>query len=196
MAGSGEREHHAAVSEAASPEPLVAPDRVGLPGARSEADIQRAGASGDPRVRAALASSLQASAGNQAVQRLVMQSRRLQRYKDTDRAGDWRKVTGANAIGQIADNGETLTFSSHEAYATAELIKKSGGMLAIKDSGVDLYPTETKKTVIAPDGTGKRPSAGSASTSRRLRTTRRSRATAARRRSTSPEKAPAEGPRS
>jgi hypothetical protein len=155
MASSGEREHNAGVSEAASPEPSVAPDRLGLPGARSEADIQRTLARGDPRVRAALARSLQGTAGNQAVQRLAMESRRLQRFKDTDRTGDWRAVTGGNALGKIADTGETLTFSTHEAYATAELIEKSNGMLAIKDSGVHLYATEATKTVVAPDGSQK-----------------------------------------
>ena len=154
MAGFAEREHDAAGSEAASPEPLSAPAQVGLPGARSEADIRLALARGDPRVRATLARRLQGSAGNQAVQRLAMQSRRLQRFRDTERTGDWKAVTGGNAIGKISETGETLTFSAHEAYATAELIEKSDGMLAIKDSGVHLYPTPATKTVEAPDGSG------------------------------------------
>ncbi len=154
MGGSAEQELDTAARPPASPETLPAPAQRGVPGLRSEAQLAGALARGDPGTRAALARALQASAGNRTVQRLVMQSRRLQRYKDTDRAGDWKNVTGANAIGRIADNGETLTFSSREAYATAELITKSGGMLAIRDSAVVLYPTDTKRTVEAPDGTG------------------------------------------
>jgi hypothetical protein len=118
------------------------------------AQVTRAFAHADPRARAALARRLQGSAGNRAVQRLAARTRTLQRYRDTDRSGDWENVTGGSAIGRIADNGETLTFSSHEAYATEELINRSDGMLAIRDSGVHLYKSEPTKTVKAPNGDG------------------------------------------
>ena len=154
MAGSAEREQQAAATESGSPEAVSAP-AVGLAGARNEADIRQALASGDPRLVAGLARRLQGTAGNQAVQRLAMQSRQLQRFKDTDKTGDWRAVTGGNAMGKIADTGETLTFSTHEAYATPDLIQKSAGMLAIKDSGVHLFATGVTKSVEAPDGSRK-----------------------------------------
>jgi hypothetical protein len=154
VGGSAEQLHDEGARRAASPEPLPESGQAGIAGVRSKPQLARALASAAPGVRAALARRLQSAAGNRAVQQLALESRRLQRYKDTDRAGDWKAVTGGNAIGRIADSGETLTFSSHEAYATADLIQNADGMLAIKDSGVHLYATDASKTIDAPDGSG------------------------------------------
>jgi hypothetical protein len=125
-----------------------------MPGLRSDADIARALARADPNARAALARSLQGGAGNRAFQRFAARTRQLQRYKDTNKAGEWKAADSAAGLGRIADNGETVTFSTHVAYATADLITRSNGMLAIKGSAVTLYALKDTKTIEAPDGSG------------------------------------------
>ena len=55
-------------------------------------------------------------------------------------------------MGRLADTGETMTVSTHEAYATPELINRGAGMLDIKGSGVHLSQGSAGRTVEAPDG--------------------------------------------
>lgn len=124
---------------------------------RSERDVVRAFATGDPAA-ATLARALQTAAGNRAVQRLARragtEARRLQRYTDAERDGKWKGANPGAVVGRVSDTGETFTLGSHEAYATAELIERSAGMLDIKGSGVHLSRGAATMTVAAPDGSG------------------------------------------
>lgn len=75
-------------------------------------------------------------------------------YRWTNPAGEWKNVQGGSVSGRLSETGEMLTFSSHSAFATPDLINKAGGILKGKQSGIDIKPGSTAKTVEAPDGSG------------------------------------------
>ena len=81
-----------------------------------------------------------------------------------DKAGEWKAADSAAGLGRIADNGETVTFSTNEAYATAtdHLFARDAGD---QGSAVVLYALNDKKTIEARAGAAPRRSTGSAWTS-------------------------------
>lgn len=149
MGSSPAEEHETAAGDVDSAVPAPAASR-GVTG--SPAQLARLLAYGEPNTRATVARTVQASAGNRAVQLLATRARTLQRWRQTNNDGNWQVQTTGN--GRLSENGETLTFSSQEAYATPTLIEEAGGKLAIRDSSVVLYAMDPKKTVVAPDGSG------------------------------------------
>jgi hypothetical protein len=158
MGGSSDRELHPAATEGDPATPSRGPAAQGMPVPRSERDLIRALARGDAGTRVGLARTLQQGAGNRAVQRLArraqMASRQLQRYTECERDGKWKGANPGAMLGRLSDTGETMTLSTHEAYATPELIKQSAGMLDIRGSGVRLSQGSASKTVEAPNGSG------------------------------------------
>jgi hypothetical protein len=55
---------------------------------------------------------------------------------------------------RLADTGETLTFNTHDAFATAALITQAEGILKARKSGISLSPGAATRVVVAPDGSG------------------------------------------
>lgn len=75
-------------------------------------------------------------------------------YVYTDKTGRWKDISGGAALGRLSETGETLTFHSHDAYATAALIASAGAILRAKRSGVELADGGPGPQVDSPDGSG------------------------------------------
>lgn len=54
----------------------------------------------------------------------------------------------------LADTGETLTFNTHDAYATPALIQQAAGILKARNSGISLSAGAATRLVEAPDHSG------------------------------------------
>lgn len=77
-------------------------------------------------------------------------------YVETDKDGNWKGLKDVHG-GRISETGETLTFGSHEAFATPALISAAGAILKAKRSGIAISPGAAGKVVEAPDGSGPKP---------------------------------------
>jgi hypothetical protein len=69
----------------------------------------------------------------------------VRHYVETNEYGGW---------GRLAETGETLTHSGHDAYATPALIAGANGILFARRSGISLSSGGGGPTVTAPDGSG------------------------------------------
>lgn len=80
----------------------------------------------------------------------------VRNYVLSDRDGNWKP--GNNGLGRVSETGETLTQSSHEAFATPQLIEEAANVLKAKHAGIALWVDKgaAGKNVEAPDGSGTR----------------------------------------
>jgi hypothetical protein len=78
-------------------------------------------------------------------------------YTLTDKTGRWKGIEGGAVIGKLSDTGESLTFHSHEAFATPSLIASAAAILKAKKSGLEISDGGPGPQVEAPNGSGFKP---------------------------------------
>lgn len=75
-------------------------------------------------------------------------------YVYADKTGRWKDIEGGAALGLLGESGETLTFHSHDAYASPGLIAGAATILKAKQSGLEISDGGPAMQVEAPDGSG------------------------------------------